>query len=148
MTEDHARAKLEELGTSARNRLQAGCTVHLRWEPGNMTAYEMLLVPWEDTTEMPWEGHKPQMASGGSYGTVYVIRFGIGGGRAYPLKLWDYTDDGGAVGNVPDAYYCEEKWASGLVDGHAIHLLLSAIAGTEPRSTFEDARCHFDAVPA
>lgn len=142
MTEAEARAKLDALGTSAREALMDGAVAHLRWEPGNMTMYELMLVPWEATTEIEWEGRKPPMAWEGSPGWVYVIRFGLGQGKAYPLRIWEL--DGSAY--IPDADYCAEKWGSGFPDGAAIQLLLSAIAGIEPLSTFEDARCMFEAA--
>lgn len=141
MTEEEARAKLDALGALSRSILMDERVAHLVWEPGNMTRYELLLVPWEVAMETEWDREWPTMGHNGSPGLVYVCRYGGGTGHVYPLRMWEL--DG--TSSVPDHYYCAEKWASSnIADGAAIHLLLSAIAGAEPRCTFEDARCMFE----
>lgn len=144
MTEDEARTKLDALGARVRSILQREHRVaHVLWEPGNMTQYEFLFVPWSATTETEWDDRLPPMSWNADKGTIYIARFGVGHGRCYPLKMWEGPEE---TPNAADVTYCAEKWGAGDPDGAAVHLLFSAVAGIDPRCTFEDASCRFDAV--
>lgn len=131
-TEVQARNAVEQLGADVRAALLDGRAVQVRYEPGNITGYEFLITPWEAVERV---GESRAMFAGDSPGWVTVGRFGPEGGT-HGVRLWEL--DG--TPRAPDAEYCAEKWAHRhIVDGAAIHLLLSAIAGCAPLCTFADA---------
>lgn len=126
-----SRAAVEGIGAEARAVLLDGRAAHVRYEPGNMTGYELLITPWEAVDTVGARA----LFCGDSPGWVTVARFGREGGT-HGVRLWEL--DGSP--RCPDADYCAEKWAQGhIVDGSAIHLLLCAVAGCEPTCTFTDA---------
>lgn len=125
------------LANEIRNTLIREKVAHVRWTPGNGTAYELLLIPWEATRVMMLGTvERPQLIGGGEDGPgwVYIARGYLG--ALHPIRLWDIDGEG----RCPYADYLAEKLADrSMEDGHALNLLLSAVADCKPTSTYAQA---------
>lgn len=128
-------ATLQGFAGEIRESLIQERAVYARWEPGNGTAYEFVITPWEITAEH-WNDAQPMFAPQGAPGWVFVARLFTA--QVYPLRLWNV--DGSP--HLAHPSYFEEKFGNGSrEDGCAIHLLFAAIVGEEAMCTFQDAGC-------
>lgn len=136
MTESEWFAELETLGAELRDTLAHEQVAYVRWEPNNGTAYEMLLIPWEATTEAE-QGVRTIFGDQMGPGWVWVARLHTD--AVYPIRLWD--EDGHLGGRVPFPDYLAEHLGKSRhsADGAALHLLLSAVAGSDPVCGLKDA---------
>ena len=133
-TENEARVGLDALGAEIRATLtDHEQAAYVRWEPHNGTAYELVLVPWEAMEEAE-EGVPTMFGRQMGPGWVWVSAI-YPVAASYPIRLWDDGEP-----RCPHASYLGEHLAKrNLADGAALNLLLSAVAGDAPTSTWEDA---------
>lgn len=111
--------------------LEGGRVAHVRFTPGNGTAYEMLLAPGPgiETIEEGGASDRPMFNAEGD--TVFVTMLTVGE-KSYPLHL--------AYRDAPMATYVADKLGLRDTDGTAVWLLLAAICETGESLTSDAMR--------
>lgn len=128
-TEAEVREKLAALGKRIRLSILEGFPVHVRYCPGNGTAYNLLFTPsWVTHVLAPGEMADAVMFPPETDTVLLSSDHGF-----YPWR-WDHA---------PHVDYVAEKWARGRhADGAALVLLLAAISETEAWCSLADADIH------
>lgn len=117
--------EIRDLGRHARELLSVAGTVRIEYQPGNGTRYDVVIV----------DGTMPRVgASRYEMGTptegqwlVSVLNFGT---------IYPFPTDEVPMPNYIAEKLCRSRGGTGnLADGAALHELLAAVAGVEPRAT-------------
>lgn len=125
-TETEVREALAALGKRIRLAMLDGHPVHVRYTPGNGTAYNLLFTPSWATHVMAPDGMADAVMFPPSMSMVYLSS----DSGSYPWN-WDHA---------PHVSYVAEKWARNRqADGAALVLLMAAISQTEPSCTLAEA---------
>lgn len=117
-TEADARDAIVNLAGDISGVLDGGRVAHVRYTPGNGTAYEMLLAPAAVVEPMEEGGASERPMFRAEDRTVYVTMLTVGS-RSYPMYLGRH--------DPPMPSYVSDKLGLRDPDGAAVWLLLSAI---------------------
>lgn len=117
--------EIRDLGRHARELLSVAGTVRIEYQPGNGTRYDVVIV----------DGMMPRIGTS-RYGSgtptegrwlVSVLNFGT---------IYTFPADTAPPSDYIAEKLCRSHGGTGnLADGEALHVLLAAVAGVEPRAT-------------